>query len=47
LTAQDTSNFDHSFRNLRIRRLAGRIGAEVQDLRLAASLDEPTLADRS
>jgi len=45
LSANDTSGIDHSFPNLRIRRLAGRIGGEVQDLKLSASLDDPTLAD--
>jgi len=45
VSATDTSNIDHSFRNLRIRRLAGRIGGEVQDFKLSASLDDPTIAD--
>ena len=45
MSAPDTSSIDLSFRNLRIRRLAGRIGGEVQDLKLSASLDDPTFAD--
>lgn len=45
MTAHDTTNIDTSFGNLRIRRLAGRIGGEVQDLKLSASLDDATVAD--
>jgi taurine dioxygenase len=45
LSAHDPSSIDLSFRNLRIRRLAGRIGGEVQDLKLSAALDEQTVAD--
>ena len=40
-----TANIDTSFSTLRIRRLAGRIGGEVQDLKLSDSLDEQTVAD--
>lgn len=45
MSANDTAHIDHSFRNLRIRRLAGRIGGEVQDLKLSAALDDATFAD--
>lgn len=45
MTAHDTTNIDTSFGNLRIRRLAGRIGGEVQDLKLSASLNDATVAD--
>ena len=45
MTSPDTANIDLSFRNLRIRRLAGRIGGEVLDLKLSPSLDDPTVAD--
>lgn len=37
-------NIDSSFPDLRIRRLAGRIGGEVQDLRLSATLDAEVIA---
>lgn len=39
------SAFDTSFKNLRVRRLAGRIGAEIQDLKLSGSLDDATFAE--
>lgn len=38
------TNIDSSFPDLRIRRLAGRIGGEVQDLKLSASLDAEVIA---
>lgn len=38
------TNIDSSFPDLRIRRLAGRIGGEVQDLKLGASLDAEVIA---
>lgn len=44
MTAVTTNNIDSSFRDLRIRRLAGRIGGEVQDLRLSATLDDEVIA---
>lgn len=37
-------NIDSYFPDLRIRRLAGRIGGEVQDLRLSAALDAEVVA---
>lgn len=39
------STLDTSFKNLRVRRLAGRIGAEIQDLKLSGSLDEATFSE--
>jgi alpha-ketoglutarate-dependent sulfate ester dioxygenase len=44
LTAAIPSNVDSSFRDLRIRRLAGRIGGEVLDLKLSATLDAEVIA---
>lgn len=38
------TNIDSSFPDLRIRRLAGRIGGEVQDLKLGAALDAEVIA---
>ncbi len=40
MTEAATSSIDPSFANLRIRRLAGRIGGEVQDFKLSAGLDD-------
>ncbi|KAA1011762.1 TauD/TfdA family dioxygenase [Paraburkholderia panacisoli] len=37
------TNLDTSFENLRIRRVAGLIGGEVQDLKLSASLDDAAI----
>jgi alpha-ketoglutarate-dependent taurine dioxygenase len=45
LTAHHTTNIDSTFGALRIRRLAGRIGGEVQDLKLSGTLDDQTVAD--
>jgi alpha-ketoglutarate-dependent taurine dioxygenase len=44
MTASAPSNIDTSFGELRIRRVAGRIGGEVQDLKLSALLDDETIA---
>jgi len=44
-TAHADAAFDTSFKNLRVRRLAGRIGAEIHDLKLSGSLDEATFSE--
>ena len=43
-TAADSA-IDSDFRHLRVRRLAGRIGAQIHDLKLSASLDDAVFGE--
>jgi alpha-ketoglutarate-dependent taurine dioxygenase len=43
-TTSDPANIDTRFGDLRIRRVAGHIGGEVQNLKLAADLPQETIA---
>ncbi|WP_298928969.1 TauD/TfdA family dioxygenase [uncultured Ramlibacter sp.] len=43
MSATQTTNEDASFGGLQIRRVAGRIGGEVSNLKLSASLDDATI----
>lgn len=43
MSSSAQSNLDTSFENLRIRRVAGQIGGEVQDIKLGADLDDATI----